>query len=71
MFTLEDGFVADPEDPEELHGECGHPPKAPSPEETAVRAYRYWQERLRTGAGDGNADEDWLRAEQDLDIEKF
>jgi hypothetical protein len=71
MFTLEDGFVADPEDPEQLHSECGHAPKAPSSEETAVRAYRYWQERLTTGGVEGNADEDWLRAEQDLDIEKF
>jgi Protein of unknown function (DUF2934) len=71
MFTVEDGFVVDPEDSEELHSECGHVPKAPSPEETAVRAHHYWQERMRTGDVDGNADEDWLRAERDLDIEKF
>jgi hypothetical protein len=71
MFTFEDGFVADPEGLNELPVECGTVPKAPSPEETAVRAYRYWQERLRNGAAVGNADDDWFLAERDLDVEAF
>jgi hypothetical protein len=35
----------------------------PSQEDIAVLAYYYWQAR---GCKDGSAEEDWLRAEQEL-----
>jgi hypothetical protein len=35
----------------------------PLQEEIAVLAYRYWEAR---GGQDGSAEEDWLRAEQEL-----
>ncbi len=48
--------------------ESDHPvgiqaPLQPDHEEIAQRAYTYWQSR---GSQDGSADDDWLRAENEL-----
>ncbi len=39
------------------------PAAAPDPEEVARLAYSYWQARF---GQNGNAEEDWLRAEREL-----
>jgi len=38
-------------------------PSAPDREQIALLAFRYWQER---GCPEGSPEEDWLRAETDL-----
>jgi hypothetical protein len=39
------------------------PEKEPTHEEIAELAYQYWEER---GEDEGSAEEDWLKAERDL-----
>jgi len=40
-------------------------PDAPSPEQIAILAYSYWEER---GCQGGSPEEDWLRAERELTV---
>jgi len=43
-------------------------PAAPTHEEIALLAYKYWEDR---GRPIGTPEEDWLRAEQDLTMERL
>ncbi len=43
-------------------------PAAPTHEEIALLAYQYWEER---GGPIGTPEEDWLKAEQDLMMERL
>ena len=52
-----------PEEVTVLPSESSAPVAAPSREEIAVLAYSYWEARGYQG---GSAEEDWLRAEQEL-----
>jgi hypothetical protein len=71
MFNGKDSQVDESADRGEPLSECGRVPDSPLPEEVAIRAHSYWQQRLRSGASDGSADDDWFRAERELDLEKF
>jgi hypothetical protein len=41
-------------------------PKKKDAQEVALLAYAYWEERVRNNV-DGSAEEDWYRAEQELE----